>query len=311
MGAAGQGFDWIGADGETRLLLHRGCGYSIAIPGQPAIATDLPAPPPAYDVVVRLSAPVMELGFRLDTLPVATEPVALATALALTYSAARAGEQPAMTPQPAVARAVGADAAVTGMYAVAPAALATMEHLMVLVRRSGDSLWALYGTIRFSRTDVNAIRWAHVRTAMMGAQHWDPAAARTSAPRLFPEASPLAEPSAKLDWTDDAWAEAQAKAADLGPLTDRQTQTLVQLLIDFTKSDDPPTLELHPAMIQLITQRVSSIGASRAAEVLLRNVELVKTTHDLRAWCWQCVWAIGNRADLSPEQRGPSGQSLD
>lgn len=305
---AGAGFEWIGPEGETRLLLHRTCGYSIAIPGHPAITVEEEAGPPTRDVIVKLSKPSLELGFRLDTLPTAIEPEALATSLALAYGTTRAGSTPAIELHGGLARAIGADAIAAGIYPYGPDALGSMERLMVAVRRNGDQAWALYWTIRFAKSDVNAIRWAHVQTAMTRKQHWDPAAPRTAAPSLWPPDSRFAEPSAALEWTDEAWAEAQAKAGELGPLTDHETQGLLDAVIGFARSEDPPTREVDPYVTQLMTRKLILCGPPAAAEILARNLDQVRTTHDLRAWCWQCVWAIGNRASLTPGERQGSFQ---
>ena len=59
-----------------------------------------------------------------------------------------------------------------------------------------------------------------------------------------------------------------------------------------------PAQTLIPPQLQLCTRKVATVGPPTAAEVLLRNLEACKTAFDLRAWAWQCTWAIGHRALL-------------
>jgi hypothetical protein len=295
----GDGFVLLGdPTEETRLLVHRGCGYSTAIPGHPSLGAGA-EPAPRYDAVITLGDLRIEHGVRLDSMPTGMEPQALATALATTYANARSDGPAKVSMLPPPLRPV--DAAVFAHYVVRDAP-DHMELLVVLVRPHATGLWALFHTIRHAFREVNPVQWFHLRAAVLASQHWDPEAPRTASPSLFPS-SAFAEASAKLAFTPDAWAEAQRKATDIGPLSDVESTSLLELVLEFARSDDPPTLPVHEYVTQVFMRQLAGVGPTRAAEALMRNLDQVRTVHDLRAWCWQCVWAIGNRDDRGTAQR--------
>ena len=298
------GFALLGApDDETRLLVHRASGYSTPIPGHPTlVAQDPRTAPPRYDAIVRLADLKLEHGVRIDELPAGTDPEELAQALARAYASDRAATPPNIRPVVPAGRPEGTRGAATAMYMLRDVS-GTIEQLVVLVHPRDGGLWALYHTIRHALREVTPVQWAHVRSATVDKQHWDPAAPRTVAPPLWPAHSAYAKPSATLELTPEAWSEAQAKAADVGPLDDRDTEQLVHVLLETANTDDTPTFQVPPVLIQLLTRRIAMIGPSRATDVLLRNLSGVVTAHDLRAWCWQGIWAIGNRDDRDASQR--------
>jgi len=300
MAYSDDGFVLLGApEDETRLLLHRGCGFSIAIPGHPTLTTPS-QPSPRYDTLVTLSDLRIELGFRLDQLPTGTEPRALALTLATAYASERTDERPRPDALPPPLRARGADAAVRVSYAVRGHEPATIELLVVTVRRHDRGLWALYLTARHAVPDLNPVQWANVRAALLGHQHWEPAAPRTEATRVWPAASAFAELAAPLTLSAHAWSEAQHKAAAIGPLEDHQTERLVRLLVDVANGDQPPAVEIPDVLRQMIARQIIECGPARAAETICRDLDSATTAHDLRAWCWENIWAIGNRADRQP-----------
>jgi hypothetical protein len=283
-------FDLLGdATDETRLLRHAS-GYSIAIPGHPAITT-APASPPGYDTVVTLADQPMDLGFRLDALPAGSEPKALAQTLALAYATGRGATSPK-------ARSLGST--VTPKRAAAAACLYPvgdqLENLVVIVRPRADGIDAIYMTARYATKDITPIRWAAVRAAMLTSHAWDPAAPRTAPPALWPSDSVFALPGVTMRFTEGAWAEAQAKARDVGALADDQTAELIQRFVELSNNDDPPLHPQHPYALGLVGRQLAMQGPTSAVEVLIRNIDDIKSTHDLRAWCWQNIWAIGNRA---------------
>jgi hypothetical protein len=169
-----------------------------------------------------------------------------------------------------------------------------LEHLMVTTAMGNDTLWSLYQTTRFRTDEVMPIEWVNFRTALAYYQSW----IETRAPDVHPwPASEFAEPSAKLTLKPRALVEARAKAQELGALSDESSRNLGELLVGFASHDDPPALPIGRATLELTGLRIAGTGLDRAATVLLRNLGEVKTTHDYRAWCWQCIWAIDNRAD--------------
>jgi hypothetical protein len=197
----------------------------------------------------------------------------------------------------------GAAAGAHATYEVAgPADDATMEQVWLLVRPTSGGVQAVYHTTRFRTADINHIQWAHLRTLIIDQYHWDPSAPRQSAPDLWPE-SVIARASAKLHLTDAGWSEAVAKSKDIGPLTDEHTNVLVDIFREVAMTDEPPKTPVVGILTELIERRIAACAPSRAAEALLRNLVLCATVMDLRAWSWQCVWAIGNREDRGPDQR--------
>ena len=283
-------FALLGSVGdETRLLVHRSAGYSIPIPGHPTI-TESTEPVPKLDLVVTMTDLDVELGVRLDTLPSGMEPAALAIALATAFGTTRAGTAPTV-------RAAKINAA-TAIYEIKGES-DRLEHLTVAVKERDGGLWALYLVVRYRIANVTPIQWANLRTAMFPNQHWDPAAPHASAPRLWPAASTFAAPTPALALTDQAAREATAKAADLGVMSRDVVIGLTDLLLDFSSQDQAPTEDMPQVILDMARRQLAARAPSQVTEVLTRNLDAVKTVFDFRAWCWQCIYAIGNRAELA------------
>jgi hypothetical protein len=279
-------FKVLGVEGdETRLLVDE-TGYSVPLPGHPTLGKVSRDGPPTYDAILELGDAGVEHGFRRDDIPDGKEPRALAQALALAYATNRAASPP--SPRPIADRlrpGTAAGAQVTYPLRDEP----TIEQLWVLLQPTSSGVAALYHTTRFRTADLDLLQWAHLRSLIIDQHRWGEP--RTTAPSLYPP-SAFALPAARLDLTDAAWAEAQAKAADLGELTSEQTTALADVLLELAQTDDPPP---QSPQLELAMRKVATVGPSKAAEVLLRNLEACKTAFDLRAWAWQCAWAIGNR----------------
>jgi hypothetical protein len=295
-------FELLGASGdETRLLVERATGYSVPLSGKPELAPGVPDTLPRYDTIVTLDDVKVEHGFRLDDVPAADmEPAALAKGLAQAYAMNRT-DNPRIKPVPEKLRG-GAVAGAHTIYPIAAMPEPTMEHLFLLLRPSPSGFSAVYHTTRFRTDDLNQIYWAHLRSTFLAFHHWDPSTPRTTPPQIFPP-STFALPKGKLVLTDAAWEEAQAKAAEIGPLADEQTAKLVTVLREIVQTDDPPAFELFPVMLELHMRRIAQTGPTRAAEAMIKNLGRCKNALDLRGWAWQCAWAIGNRDDRGPEQR--------
>ncbi len=291
------GFELLGDDEqETRILIHEQSGFAVSIPGHPR-ARPPTTDSPTYDVLVALTDVPLELGFRAERDPGEMPPDARVTTHALGYASERTGGAPSVAPVTALL-ARGAQAAATTIYTAGDG---IMEHLVVTTACAADgTVWCLYQTARFRAGELSPVEWANLRTAIMSSQSWltgDPP--KTS---VWPR-SELVEPSARMLFTPLACREAEAKARDMGPLTNDETQVLAQRLLAFPNTDDPPGLPIGRTTLELAKLQIASCAPEQASKVLLRNLEQVKTAHDFRAWCWQCIWAIGNRADRSPHQR--------
>ena len=283
-------FELQGADDdETRVLHDRASGYAVALPGHP----ELVAPPdggPRYDVVVRLRAIRAEHGFRIDELPTALDRGPLATALATSYATSRAGRPSRVAPLPAVAAADGAVA----IYPLRDTADPTMEQVWIAIRPAAQGVWALYHTTRFRTADVNAIQWAHLRNTIIDQHRWDREAAAAA---IWP-ASAIGRPSARLDLTDAAWREAEAKRRDVGALGPAEVTAIADVLCDAAHTELPPRAELSAAALSACANRLAAAASPTVAQVLGRNLTACHTALDLRGWAWQCAWAVGNRHAL-------------
>lgn len=291
------GFELLGdAADETRMLIHREAGYSIPIPGHPRLVEATVATP-VYGALVAMTDLPIELGFRLDTLPTTVTAEALAIALAAAYSRNRAGTTVNVHPMVGTFLPPGASAGGRCVYDLPDTETdddgAMMEQLEVTVRAGAGTVLAMYYTVRFKTGPVNPVRWAHVRTAVREHQRFD--GAKTTPPQLWP-ASAIAASSATLTLTDAAFAEAQAKAGSLGGLSDAEHAAIVTTLLELSGNDVPPSAPLPPFFATLIPAKIREAMPSGLSEILLANFRQVSTYHDLRAWIWQQMWAIGNRS---------------
>jgi hypothetical protein len=281
----------LGADGdETRLLVDE-TAYSVPLPGHPSLGAVVLDGPPTYDVIVKLGDASVEHGFRRDDIPDGNDARALAQALSLAYATNRAASPP--RPRTIAERlrpGTAAGAQVT--YPLRDEPEPAIEQLWVLLRPTASGVAALYHTTRFRPADLDLLRWAHLRSLIVDQHRWGEP--HTTPPPLYPP-SAFALPAARLELTDAAWAEAHAKAADLGALTSEQTTALADALREVAQTDDPPRQALSPPQIELAMRKVAAVAPPQAADVLVRNVEACQTAFDLRAWAWQCAWAIRNR----------------
>jgi hypothetical protein len=280
-------------DAETRVLRERTTGYSVAIPGYPALIPVV-NDGPRYDALVQLRALPARLGFRIDGLPTALDPKQLARTLATSFAASRAVEPPFVKPMPTTMRPASSAAGADAVYPIRDTTDPTIEQIWIVLRPSPIGMWALYHTTWFRTADVNTIHWGHLRASMVDQHEWDPADPRDAAPQIWPT-STIGKPSARLDLTDDGWGEAQAKAAEVGSLTPHEVTTVAEVMTDMALSDQPPRLEVAELRFDAIKARISMAIPPQAAGVLLRNLGECRTMLDLRAWCWQCAWAVGNR----------------
>ena len=295
---AADGFELLGAPAdETRLLLHRGRGFSLPIPGH-ASRVAVPAGPPAHDVAVAMADLAVEIGVRIDALPTAAEPAALAASLTQAYALARAAQVRRVAALRGRLLGEGFHAGANTIYQrrdTGPAPL--MEHLQVLVRADDTTAWAVYVTTRYAAADLDVVRWAHLRSAMAGHERWEPAGPRTVAPLLWPAYSEFAELDARLRLLPAAQTEAHRKSRELGPLSEADAAAVVDELISAASGDEPPTAPVSEALIGAYCRRIAPRIPTRAGETLLRNTPAIRTFHDLRAWCWQGIVAVGHRPD--------------
>lgn len=279
----------LGNDGdETRILVHRESGWSVALVGRPRLVVADASALPRYDVIVALDDVNAEHGFRMDHAETQIAPPALAASFALAYGTNRASGAPRVHPFPA--RVPGGEGGAHAIYPLRESATdPRVEQIVVLVRGP----WALHHTTRFRTDDLNHIQWAHLRTATLHEHRWEPRDA-DAPPKIWP-ASMIALPSAKLDLTEEGWSEAVAKAKECGHVEADVTDRIVGLFRDFAMSDPAPSAEIPEPMVNLLAGRVRMAIPAPLASVLVRNASEVKTFFDLRAWSWQCVWAVGNR----------------
>jgi len=292
---AHDGFELLGsADDETRLLVHRPSGYALPVPGHPRIVDMAANASPVYDLVLAMTDLPIEVGVRLDEVPAGVAPATLATSLALAFTASRVATTPMVREDLGGWPGAGATAGASCAYALRDDA-SRLEALTVTVRAHESGCWVMYRTLGFVRDDVNPVRWANIRTAMAVHTHWDPTAPRAAAPAIWPATSELAAPGAVMRFTPAAAAEARTKADALGAMSGDDATRLLELLLRFSDTDDPPTHPQHPYVLDLAARQLAMGGPPEVTEVLLRNLGQIQSTYDLRAWCWQCIWAMGNR----------------
>ncbi len=286
-------FELLGkAEDETRILRDRASGYSVALVGHPSLVA-VPDGTPRYDGLVRLADVEAEHGFRIDDVPSSMPPQALAVAFATAYAKTRAAEDPQVLAIAPRYIPTGAEGGATAQYRIRDEASSNVEQVWVATKPSPTGVWALYHTTRTSLDDVNPIQWFHLRSTCLDQHHWS----ETESPRspIWPT-SAMGTPTAKLDLTEAEWAVAIAKAKDLPadlPLAIRTE--LVPFFTSVARVDHPPALVLLPKELEIRWDQLTRMAGPAIADIFLRNLVDCKTALDLRAWAWECVWAIGNR----------------
>ncbi|MBL0216513.1 MAG: hypothetical protein IPQ07_21850 [Myxococcales bacterium] len=292
------GFELRGTDAhETRLLVHPAFGYAIAVPGHARLVAPT-AELPRYGAVLALADGPIEIGLRMDEVPTAIAPDAIAAALALAYARSRALDPDAIKGSALDGRVLarGADAGTRATYVLRGEDPQAMEFLALTTKAAAPIVHALHLTVRYRRTDLTPFAWASLRSALLNHQSWDPE--RLPSTTLWP-ASTMVAGSVSFELSAAATAEARAKAADIGTVTPEEVGRLADLLLGFAGTDDAPTMPMHAFVHELTSRQVAAAVPPRIAEVLVRNIADVASMHDLRAWSWQCFWAVGNRAELA------------
>ncbi|MBC7672775.1 MAG: hypothetical protein H7247_10185 [Polaromonas sp.] len=166
-----------------------------------------------------------------------------------------------------------------------------MECISVATKEFDEGPLALYMVINFLKNEFSPVQWANLRTVLATHQDWQGGRPSTS---VWPP-SKFATLSIRFELLPAAWREAQKKAADLGDVSASDLRTLTDMLLEFSCSDDPPTFPLPKYVLDLGANQIAMRADSRVVEVLLRNYYDIENTHDLRGWCWQCIWALGTR----------------
>ncbi|MGE0403187.1 MAG: hypothetical protein AB7T06_41150 [Kofleriaceae bacterium] len=284
-------FVLLGADtDETRILRDRASGYSVALVGHPSLAP-VPEDTPRYDVVVTLADVKAEHGFRIDVVPSSMSPQALAVAFATAYANTRAKDSPQVLAIAPKFRPTGTEGGAMAQYRLRGDDPDSVEQVWIATKPSSNGV-SLYHTTRCNLDDVNPIKWFHLRSACMGQHQWsEPEIPRAP---IWPN-SEMATPTAKLDLTEPEWAEAAAKAREMPELTASAHAELIPFFTSVARTDNPPATELHEKELEIRWGQLSRMVDPAIAHLFLRNLSHCKTALDLRAWAWQCVWAIGNR----------------
>ena len=238
---------------------------------------------------LRLADADVTFEYRLDQLPRTNDARALSMALIEAHMTNAAREPARFGPAPTPA---GADTAASATYELEANDERAMEFTSIALRNDGLATHALYQIVRFRRGELNPVQWANFRTAVVSAQDWSGNA--PEAATLWPQSS-FAVPGIKLDLLPAAQDEARAKAAALRDISANEVEALTDILIEFAVSNDPPGYELQEVVLDMGARQIAMRCESRFAEVLLRNFYSIRNTQDLRGWCWQCLWALGNR----------------
>lgn len=245
---------------------------------------------------VRLADADVTVEYRLDQLPRTGDARALAMALVEAYMTNAAQEPVRFGPAPIP---TGAEAAASATYQVEGTDEHAMEFVTIALRTHGLATHSLYQIVRFRRGELNPVQWANFRTAVAGAQDWS--GQTSSTPNLWPSSSFVA-PGIRLELLPAAFDEARNKAAALQGIASSDVDGLIDILLEFAVSNDPPSYELQKVVLDMGAQQIAMRCETRFTEVLLRNFFSIRNTHDLRGWCWQCLWALGNRAPNPRDQ---------
>jgi hypothetical protein len=269
---------------EARQVLHEDAGFSCWVPGHPRLS---PMRPDHFGL--RLADADITVEYRLDQLPRTGDARALAMALIEAYMTNAAKEPVRFGPAPTPA---GADTAASATYQIDGDDELAMEFTTVALRTDGLATHSLYQIVRFRRGELNPVQWANFRTAVAGAHDWSgkPSEVRS----LWPNSS-FAVPGIRLELLPAAFDEARDKATALRGIASSDVDGLTDILLEFAVSNDPPSYELQKIVLDMGAQQIAMRCETRFAEVLLRNFFSIRNTHDLRGWCWQCLWALGNR----------------
>lgn len=284
-------FELLGTDGdETRILCERTTGYSVPLVGRPSLAAARDTGEIKYDVVIRLADVDVEHGFRIDDVPSSMSPDALAAAFATAYAKSRARGTPSVNDIPEPHRPTGAIGGARSQYRLRGSDT-EIERVWVATKPSPTGAYALYHTTRASLDQVNPMRWSHLLSTMNGQHRW----VEDDSPRppIWP-ASEMALLSAKLDLTHVERDEAVAKARDLA--NHEESSEIVTYLSQLAQTDDPPAAPLDASRVEAVRAQLAARLEPWVAQILGRNLVRCRTALDLRAWAWQCVWALGNAA---------------
>ncbi len=286
-----------GADGdESRVLSHPEHQYAVAVPGRPRMALD-PRGVPGYDGVAMLEDVPVEVGVQIKELPPAHFGWESLDSLVEKYVEYRTSGRYKLEPLEERLLAPGTTEARTALYVLREKPRRQMEFLVASWRPDDwwgarrERPWVSYLTVRFWSEDLNPACWANLRAALLAGQRWD---GTMPEPVAWPE-STFATSDAKLALLPAAWDEARAKGIALAWLADTQAQALTSWLMTIATSNDPPWHEATDAERGAARRMLAEAGPPEAVEVLARNLGEVRTTHDLRAWCWQGIWALLNR----------------
>lgn len=300
------GFELQGNDGdETRLLMHPGRGYSIALPGRVQVAA-APMQGPRYDIVLKMTDAVVELGFRMDDVPTEILAQNLVPTSAATYAYNRARNPRSVAVKTLMGRTLprGANRGVYTNYELDSTDDEAMEFLMVVGRNASPGIvHELYVTARFRKSEMTPFAWSNLRPALLNHHSWTPS--EPPAMQIWPERCLYAVPSVRFRLTPSALAEAEAKAHDVGHVDEKNIETLADFLIESTNVQLPPA---DPYDVSEFMTELASRVPPRLAQVLLRDISSVTTVHDFRGWLWECYCGVGNRDEVSNVKQATSQQ---
>lgn len=298
MSSSFAGFELQGADGdETRLLSHVQLGYSIAVPGRARI-TRTKVDIPRYDILLALADAPVQLGFRMDEIPGSMQAPAVAASSVASYALTRSSDPDGISASTLkeVILPRGAGAASHATYRVRGDDDEAMEFLEVVAKTARGTTHALHMTVRFRRSEVIPLAWANLRAALLAHQSWLPGELPST--QIWPETSAFLSPSATFALTDEAAERGRAKAELIHELSAADVQELANVLLQSANIDAPPSALWGGDAELALARRIAGCVPSTVAEILMRDMPMIRTAHDLRGWLWECYWAVGNRAGL-------------
>lgn len=180
-GSLPRAFILLGKDGdESRRLVHGPSGFAMTIPGRPWFSDDDVGPRKA-DILIRLRDLKVVIGVRLENLtsdvhgiaPTRANSEPIAAMLVHEHAKQRATEHSLIGLVRGDAIVAGVDACAFCDYSTGDDPASSMEYASVSVCAHANGVWALYQSVRYSRSDLTEAQWAGLRGVLQDSQTWD------------------------------------------------------------------------------------------------------------------------------------------
>ncbi|MBA3538503.1 MAG: hypothetical protein H0T79_02640 [Deltaproteobacteria bacterium] len=271
---------------ETRMLVHPGIGYAIAMPGGP-----LPCGP------VGAQSVILQLGAWVDVVVRTQRFWSMTTCDGLLRRELEGAAQRRAQRGSALelVQAPLPPGATASMYVTYPRRVDDedrTELLVLTLEGEHPNYDAVFLYVSYRRK-LDPFAWANLRAALFAHQTW--MAGELPALVVWPEGGAFSEPTLSLGSTRRGSDEAEAKAEVLGAMTNADAQRVTELLLSAASTFDAPATPWTTADTERISHALIEGVGAELAQVLVRDLAAVQSMHDFRAWCRCCQWAVDNR----------------